>query len=95
MTRRLVDVNYTDAATAFKLVADPVRFGILIKLAEESKTVGELGGILELSPTTISWHLAMLRRAKVVAGTREGQRIRYTLSQAFVGKLGAYVAALT
>ncbi|MDQ2851644.1 MAG: metalloregulator ArsR/SmtB family transcription factor [Actinomycetota bacterium] len=75
------------AVTAFGLLADPTRVRMLWALREESLDVASLAEHAGCRSTTASQHLAKLRLAGLVQGTRHGRRIVYQLR-------GAHVRAL-
>jgi DNA-binding transcriptional ArsR family regulator len=77
-----------DLAAAFlKQLANPARLTILCELAQGERSVGELEGVVGLSQSALSQHLAKLRAAKLVATRRESQTIYYTLADAGVTKI--------
>lgn len=67
------------AASLLKAMANPVRLLVLCQLAEGEKSVGELEGVVEVSQSALSQHLALLRQRKLVKARRAGQAIFYTL----------------
>lgn len=75
LTQERVDV----AVIAFGLLADPTRVRMLWALREESLDVASLAQYADCRSTTASQHLAKLRLAGLVQGTRQGRRIVYQL----------------
>ena len=67
------------ATSLLKAMANPVRLLVLCQLAEGEKSVGELEGVVEVSQSALSQHLALLRQRKLVKSRRAGQTIFYTL----------------
>ena len=67
------------AVVAFGLLADPTRVRMLWALREESLDVASLAQYADCRSTTASQHLAKLRLAGLVQGTRQGRRIVYQL----------------
>ncbi len=76
----------TELAEMFKALANPHRLSIFLRLAgccrpgaacgESMRAcVGELGGELELAPSTVSHHLKELHRAKLIHMARSGQTV--------------------
>lgn len=61
-------------------VADPTRIMILYALDEQPRYVGDLASDLSVSQPTISRHLKILRDRGLVSATREGQSMRYALT---------------
>ena len=74
--------------SVFRALSDETRRDILTALSDGPKTSGELADLFDSSWPTISRHLAVLRRAKLVISERQGQAIVYELNttvfQAFV-----------
>ena len=61
-----------DDLEVFKACADETRLRLLVLLAERELCVCELVDILEMPQGKISRHLAVLRRADLVADRRDG-----------------------
>lgn len=68
------------ASELLKALASRHRLLILCHLAEGKRSVGELASVLELRDSTVSQHLALLRRDGLVAAERDGQTIWYSLA---------------
>jgi DNA-binding transcriptional ArsR family regulator len=65
-----------------RAIGDPKRVYILHVLAEAGeRTVLELAALLGLSQPLTSWHLHILKRARLVAPTRRGRQILYRLDE--------------
>lgn len=71
--------RYDELARAFRVLSDPARLRILGALAAESLTVVDLARRLELTPATISHHLAKLERAGLVESSPAGTAKYYEL----------------
>ena len=70
-----------------KALASPVRVRIL-KILEEGERCGcELVPLLELDPSVVSRHLAILSRAGLVESRREGVRILWRLASPEIPRL--------
>jgi DNA-binding transcriptional ArsR family regulator len=57
----------------FSALADPTRREILVALAEEERSVGELAEPFKISLPAISKHLSVLERAGLISREREGR----------------------
>jgi DNA-binding transcriptional ArsR family regulator len=68
------------ASDLLKALASRHRLLILCHLAEGRCSVGELASVLALRDSTVSQHLALLRRDGLVIAEREGQTIWYSLA---------------
>ncbi len=69
-----------DHAPLFRALGDPSRLRIVALLAREELTVSELQDILGLGQSTVSAHLAQLRRVGLVATRKEGSSTRSMLA---------------
>ena len=68
------------ASDVLKSLANPHRLMILCQLIDAERSVGDLAAFLDLRSSTVSQHLALLRRDGLVAARRDGQSIRYGLA---------------
>ena len=72
-----------DAASALlKALANRHRLIIVCQLIEKERSVGELAELLVLRDSTVSQHLALLRRDGLVTARRDGQTIWYSIGSA-------------
>ena len=62
-----------------KSLADPKRLMIIHELRDGAKSVGELAENLNLKQSNTSQHLAVLRKAGVIAPHRQGNTVYYSL----------------
>ena len=65
--------------TLFKALNDPTRRRILDMLKEGDLTAGEIADAFDISKPSISHHLDLLKQARLISATREGQFLRYAL----------------
>jgi DNA-binding transcriptional ArsR family regulator len=70
------------ASELLKALANRHRLLILCQLIERERSVGELAAFLGIRDSTVSQHLALLRRDGLVAPRRDGQTIWYAISSA-------------
>jgi DNA-binding transcriptional ArsR family regulator len=68
------------AEELLKVMANRHRLMILCQLVGGECSVGELAEVLDLRDSTVSQHLALLRKDDLVATRREGQTIWYSIS---------------
>lgn len=68
-----------DASELLKALANRHRLLILCQLVEGECSVGQLAEFLGIRDSTVSQHLALLRRDKIIAGRRDGQTIWYRI----------------
>lgn len=76
-----------EAAEVFKVLANPVRLGLMHALAHDELTVGDLARALDLSLSVTSHQLARLRRMRLVASRDESRLTYYRATDEFVGHL--------
>jgi ArsR family transcriptional regulator, virulence genes transcriptional regulator len=69
----------SQAANTLKSLSNKWRLLILCQLVKGEKSVGELLGIIDLSQSALSQHLAVLRETDLVSTRRESQSIYYSL----------------
>ena len=62
-----------------KALGNRHRLLILCQLLDDERSVGDLAGFLELRDSTVSQHLALLRREGLVQARRDGQTIWYSI----------------
>ncbi|MEO3874794.1 metalloregulator ArsR/SmtB family transcription factor [Nonomuraea sp. B12E4] len=78
---------YEAKAELFRLLGHPVRIRVLELLQDGPKPVRELLAEIEVEPTGLSQHLAVLRRSDLVTARREGSTVVYALSGGDVAEL--------
>ncbi|GAA1673146.1 DUF5937 family protein [Glycomyces endophyticus] len=81
-------VSLETVSRRLEALAHPVRLRLLRTLARGPHTTGELAHAWELTPPEVSRHLAVLRRAGLLAARRDGRYVRYTLNTADLAGLG-------
>lgn len=67
-------------AELFRTMGHPVRVRVLELLQERPRAVHELLAEIDVEPSNLSQQLAVLRRAGLVASSREGSTVLYTLA---------------
>jgi DNA-binding transcriptional ArsR family regulator len=75
-----LDAKAEEVAATLAAMANPKRLLVLCTLLSGEKSVGDLAGIVQLSPAALSQHLAKMRALRLVATRREGQTIFYSLA---------------
>ncbi len=71
----------TSILKSLRLLGDATRTRIFLLLAQEELSVAELQEILGLGQSTLSTHLAQLKRAGILADRRTGKNILYRLAE--------------
>jgi DNA-binding transcriptional ArsR family regulator len=70
------------ASTLLKALANRHRLIVICQLIENERSVGELAALLKLRSSTVSQHLALLRKDGLVTARRDGQTIWYSIGSA-------------
>lgn len=73
-----------DLAELFKMFGDSTRVKILFALIESELCVGDLAQILNLTQSSVSHQLRLLKDAKLVRFRRDGKIIFYSLADEHV-----------
>jgi len=66
-------------ADFFKALAHPLRIRILELLAEGDKNVNEIQTLVGTEGSAVSQQLSVLRSKNIVVGTKDGNRVLYSL----------------
>ena len=66
-------------AELFKALAHPARIRVLEVLAGGERSVGELTELVGIEASHLSQQLAVLRRARLVTGEKDGARVVYAI----------------
>ena len=80
-----------DAVNLLTAVADPIRWAVLRHLADGQSCVCDLQERIPIASNLLSYHLKVLREAGLVATSRRGRWIDYSLADDALDRL---VAAL-
>ncbi len=68
------------ASDLLKALSNRHRLLIICQLIDGERSVGDLAGFLELRDSTVSQHLALLRKDGLVAARRDAQTIYYSIA---------------
>ncbi|MFJ7727612.1 ArsR/SmtB family transcription factor [Neobacillus sp. NPDC097160] len=74
-------------AEFFKALAHPLRIRILELLAEGDKSVNEMQTLVGSEGSAVSQQLQVLRAKNIVSGTKEGNKVIYTLKDPMIIEL--------
>ena len=72
--------NAGQASALLSAMANEKRLLILCRLFEGECSVGELAEVLDVRPSTVSQHLALLRKDGFVSARRDAQTLYYSLA---------------
>lgn len=70
------------ASELLKALANRHRLLMVCQLIERERSVSEIADTLGLRDSTVSQHLALLRRSGIVTARRDGQTIWYSIGNA-------------
>lgn len=68
-----------EACGLLKALANRHRLMVVCQLIEKERSVGELAALLNIRDSTVSQHLALLRKDGLVRARRDGQTIWYSI----------------
>ena len=71
-----------EASALLKALANRHRLIIICQLSGKERSVGELATLLNVRDSTVSQHLALLRKDGLVTARRDGQTIWYSIASA-------------
>lgn len=71
-----------EACGLLKALANRHRLMIVCQLTEKERSVGELAALLKIRDSTVSQHLALLRKDGLVTARRDGQTVWYSIGSA-------------
>jgi DNA-binding transcriptional ArsR family regulator len=74
-------------ADFFKALAHPLRIRILELLSEGDKSVNELQALVGSEGSAMSQQLSVLRSKNIVVGTKDGNRVIYSLRDPMIVEL--------
>ena len=89
-------MDKTLATSIFESLASGVRLDIyrlLVKTGPQGLVAGEIGAVLDVPPTNLSFHLKALTHAQLVSVVQEGRFQRYRANLALMQELIAYLTA--
>ena len=75
-----MDALYEMQADVLKTLANPRRLEIIHRLANGPSDVGRLAAEMGIAQPNLSQHLALMRTAGIVEGSRVGREVRYRLT---------------
>jgi len=78
---------FLNLADTFKLIGDNTRCKILYVLDKNEMCVGDIANILDMTKSTISHQLAILRRSGIVRCRKLGKEVLYKLDDEHITKL--------
>ena len=68
-----------EASAMLKALANRHRLIVICQLIEQERSVGELAALLKIRHSTVSQHLALLRKDGLVTARRDAQTIWYSI----------------
>ncbi len=89
-------MNQTDAIDAFGALAQDSRmsiFRLLVSATPNALPVGEISRALGIIPSTLSGHLAILKRAGLLSASRHQREIHYSANLDSVNRMVSFLLA--
>lgn len=77
---RDIENEYIEKADFFKALAHPTRLFIIHTVFEEQRSVKELAEFVGIDISTMSKHLDILKKNKIIVGKKEKNFIYYSLA---------------
>ena len=71
--------SYQDHADIYKALSHPTRLFIIHEIANNKRSVSELAKQMEIDISTMSKHLEILKRYKIISGEKESNQVFYKL----------------
>ena len=85
---KMPDENmFLNLADTFKLIGDNTRCKILFALDKSEMCVGDIANILDMTKSSVSHQLAVLRRSGIVRCKKVGKEVLYKLDDEHITKL--------
>lgn len=81
-------------ANTFSALSEPNRQKILELLKKREMSVSEILEDLDITMATLSHHLDILKRADLISGRREGQKIIYSLNLSILEEISKKIVKL-
>ncbi|HIT10642.1 MAG TPA: winged helix-turn-helix transcriptional regulator [Candidatus Onthousia faecigallinarum] len=81
------DDTFLHLASLFKLIGDSTRCRILFALDQEEMCVCDLANVLNMTKSSVSHQLAVLRKSGVVRCRRSGKEVYYMLDDEHIERL--------
>jgi DNA-binding transcriptional ArsR family regulator len=76
----IMEAAADQASDLLKALSNRHRLLIICQLVDDERSVGELAALLGLRDSTVSQHLALLRKDGLVTARRSGQTIHYSIT---------------
>ncbi len=90
ITIEMSPVEQEQAVSLLAVVADPVRWRLLARLADAgTHCVCELQPVAGVAPNVLSYHLKVLREAGLVTSAKRGRWVDYSLAPDAPGRIAA------
>ncbi len=71
-------------SSIFKVLGDPTRLKIIYALSMEDLCVNDIAELLDMSQSSISHQLALLKKKRLIKSVKDGRRAIYSLDDAHV-----------
>ena len=72
-----MEKTVNELAELFKIFGDPTRIRILYAMLDTERCVNDIAGLLDMSQSSVSHQLRILKSSKLVKSRREGKMVFY------------------
>lgn len=79
LERSYTEKSVYELAELFKIFGDPTRIRILYAMLDTERCVNDIAGLLDMSQSSVSHQLRILKSSKLVKSRREGKLVFYAL----------------
>ncbi len=83
--------KYNELALIFKALSDPNRLLILEYLKEGERCACVILEQLQITQSTLSYHMKLLTDSNIVCARKEGKWMHYSLNRERIGELQEYM----
>ena len=74
-----ISISFQNHANIYKALSHPTRLFIVHEIANNKRSVSELAKQMEVDISTMSKHLEILKRYKIISGEKEANQVFYKL----------------
>lgn len=87
--------SYAEYAPVLKIIADETRLKIIEMLSHGALCACDILENLEITQSTLSYHMKLLSESGIVSAERDGAWMRYTLNRSRSTEILDFITAIT
>ena len=80
MTGKIPPGKASKGARCLRILGHPARLSVIAILAEGERSVNDLAGLVGVSQSNLSQHLALLKDRGIIDSVREGHQVFYRIA---------------